>query len=424
MYRNNRFHLLLLAALLVSTATFSQKRTYSPFSRYGLGELNTTGYGQNAAMGNTGIGLKSDNHLNILNPASYSGIDTMSFFFEAGISGFSQKFSSEEGKETYNNIDFTYFAMGFPISRKIHTSFGLRPFSNSGYKFEFSDDTNLNKAIGTGNLTSAYGGLSFKPSDNFSLGIHGSFLFGNIQHTTFIEFPDDEEAYKYGVQSELHASDFFFDLGAQYTQPISPDESLTVGLTFRPNTAIKGDFQRTVAKGNNYADDGRLFGSNYVIPEASDTSNISGFDMAQSLGVGLSYRKNDQLLLAADFVTSKWGDVTFPDGHTQTTNSMQMSAGAEYTPDSRSENYLSRMKYRGGVKFGEEYIQIGNDKINNFGITFGIGLPYNRSKTSVNLVFEYGNRKPTGNLDMTETYGKFTLNFTFHEFWFNKWKFQ
>jgi hypothetical protein len=94
MHNNYRYHFLLLLALFVSTATFSQKRTYSPFSRYGVGELNTTGYGQNAAMGNTGIGLKSDNHLNILNPASYSGIDTMSFFFEAGISGFLQYFSS------------------------------------------------------------------------------------------------------------------------------------------------------------------------------------------------------------------------------------------------------------------------------------------------------------------------------------------
>jgi hypothetical protein len=424
MHKNYRYHFLLLLALFVSTATFSQKRTYSPFSRYGVGELNTTGYGQNAAMGNTGIGLKSDNHLNILNPASYSGIDTMSFFFEAGISGFMQNFSSSQSDESYKNIDFTYFAMGFPISRKIHTSLGLRPFSNSGYKFEFSDGTNLNKAIGTGNLSTAYGGVSFQPAKNLSLGIHGSYIFGNIQHTTFIEFSDDVTAYKYGVQSELHTSDFFFDLGAQYTQQLSADESLTMGVTFRPQASISGDFQRTVAKGTKYSDDGKLFTANYIINEASDTSDVSGFDMARSIGVGLSYKRSDQLLLAADFVTTNWGDVTFPDGHTQTTNNMQMSAGAQYTPDSRSENYLARMKYRAGVKFGEEYIKIGNDKINNFGITFGIGLPYNRTKTSVNLVFEYGNRKPTGNLDMTETYGKVTLNFTFHEFWFNKWKFQ
>ena len=423
MHRNYRYSLLLLLALLATTL-HGQKRTYSPFSRYGVGELNNTGYGQNAAMGNTGIGLKSDNHLNILNPASYSGIDTMSFFFEAGITGFSQEFSSGDGNETYNNIDFTYFAMGFPISRKIHTSFGLRPFSNSGYKFEFSDGTNNNRAIGTGNLTSAYGGFSIQPTPNLSLGIHGSYLFGNIQHTTFIEFPEDEAAYKYGVQSELHASDFFFDLGAQYTHQLAEDKSVTLGLTYRPKTAINGDFQRTVAKGTDYSEDGKLFSTNYIITEATDTSDVSGFDMAQSIGIGVSYKKGDQLLLAADYTTSNWGDVTFPDGHTKTTNNMLFSAGAQYTPNSRSENYLARMKYRAGLKYGEEYIQIGDDKINNFGITFGIGLPYNRSKTSVNLVFEYGTKKPTGNLDMSETYGKVTLNFTFHEFWFNKWKFQ
>jgi hypothetical protein len=424
MHKTNRFHILLLLALLVSTTAFGQKRTYSPFSRYGVGELNTTGFGQNAAMGNTGIGLKSDNHLNILNPASYSGIDTMSFFFEAGITGFSQEFSTGGGNETYTNIDFSYFAMGFPINRKIHASMGLRPFSNAGYKFEFSDGTNLNRAIGTGNLSTAYGGVSLQPAKNLSLGAHASYIFGNVQHTTFIEFPDDNAAYKYGVQSELHVSDFFFDLGAQYTHQISEEKSMTFGITYRPGASLNGDFQRTVAKGTSYSEDGKLFSPSYIITEATDTSDVSGFDMAQSFGVGLSYKKGDQLLLAADYTMANWGDVDFPDNHTQTTNSSQISAGAQYTPDSRSQNYLARMKYRAGVKFGEEYIQIENDKIENFGITFGIGLPYNRSKTSVNLVFEYGTRKPTGNLDMTETYGKVTLNFTFHEFWFNKWKFQ
>lgn len=424
MHKKNRYHILLLLALLISTAAFGQKRTFSPFSRYGIGELNTSGFGQNAAMGNTGIGLKSDNHLNILNPASYSGIDTMSFFFEAGITGFTQDFSSGGGNETYNNVDFSYFAMGFPITRKIHATMGLRPFSNSGYKFESSDETSLNKAIGSGNLSTVYGGVSIMPAPRFSLGAHASYIFGNIQHTTFIEFPDDADAYKYGVQSEIHASDFFIDLGAQYTHQISDEKFMTFGFTYRPKASLKGDFQRTVAKGTSYSEDGKLFGANIIIPEATDTSDVSGFDMAQSIGVGVSYKSGDKLLLAADYTMANWGDVDFPDNHTQTTNNTQLSAGVQYTPDSRSQNYLARMKYRAGVKFGEEYIRIGDDKINNFGITFGIGLPYNRSKTSVNLVFEYGNRKPTGNLDMSETYGKVTLNFTFHEFWFNKWKFQ
>ncbi len=422
MHKSIKYYLTFLILVIV-TATFGQKKTYSPFSRYGIGELNTTGYGQNAAMGNSGIGLKSNDHLNILNPASYSSIDSMSFFFEAGITGYSQMFKSDEGEETYKNIDFNYFAMGFPISRRIHSSWGLRPFSNSGYNFEFSDDTNLNKAIGTGNLTSAYGGLSFKATPHLSLGVHGTYLFGNIRHTSFIEFLDDSDAYKYGIQSELYASDFFFDFGAQYTHQIAEDKNVTVGLTYRPLAAISGNFQKTVAKGSQYAEDGKLFETNIVIPEASDSSDISSFDLAREVGFGLSYSHNNHLLLAADYSLGSWGEITFPDGNTKTTNNYHASAGAEYIPNIRSRNYLNRIRYRAGIKYNEEYIKINNQNINNFGITFGVGLPYSRSKTSINLAVELGKKEPAGNFDMIENYGKVTINFTFHEFWFIKRKF-
>ncbi|MGM0375551.1 MAG: hypothetical protein ACQEQ0_02125 [Bacteroidota bacterium] len=418
---------LLFFALLISVSSFSQKRTYSPFSRYGVGELSERGFGQNAAMGNTGIGHRDKDHLNNLNPASYSAIDSTSFFFEAGISGFNQTFESEGNEEKYNNIDFSYFAMGFPLSKKFHTSLGLKPFSNTGYKFEFSDANTLNRAIGTGNLSSAYGGLSFRPSPNLSIGAHATYLFGNIRHTTFIEFSEDQAAYKYGVQSELHASDFFFDFGAQYTKEISNSRSLTLGATFRPQTPINGDFQRTVAKGFQYDEDGKLFTSNQVIEAASDSSDIKSFDIPQSLGFGVSYKMNkesEELLLNADYIISNWGDITLPDGHSNTTNSSHLMAGAQYIPNKRSQSYLGRMSYRAGIKYKQEYIKINDQQINDFGITFGIGLPLSRSKTSVNMAFELGKRTPSAdNKIMSENYGKMTLNFTFHELWFRQRKF-
>ncbi|MBZ4677052.1 MAG: hypothetical protein JG782_1672, partial [Anaerophaga sp.] len=219
------------------------------------------------------------------------------------------------------------------------------------------------------------------------------------------------------------ASDFIFDFGAQYTHQISETEKITAGLTFRPQSPVNGDFQRTVAKGSQYAEDGKLFTANYVIPEASDTSNISSFDLASSIGLGISYQRNENLTIAADYVLSNWGDVTFPDGYTKTTNSSHFSAGAQFIPNLRSRNYLARMRYRAGIKYGNQYIQINDNELNNFGITFGIGLPHNRSKTSINLAFEYGTITPTGDLDIDETYGKITLNFTFHELWFRQWKF-
>jgi hypothetical protein len=53
---------LILSILLLSggNSLMNQKRSYSPFSRCGLGELTTRGVGHNDGMGDTGIGVGSN----------------------------------------------------------------------------------------------------------------------------------------------------------------------------------------------------------------------------------------------------------------------------------------------------------------------------------------------------------------------------
>ena len=77
MYNRYRHTLTLIIIALISLNAAAQKRTYSPYSRYGIGELEDGGFGRNAAMGRTGIALQSPNHLNNINPASYAGMDSL-----------------------------------------------------------------------------------------------------------------------------------------------------------------------------------------------------------------------------------------------------------------------------------------------------------------------------------------------------------
>ncbi len=417
-------YLLIPLLLLAIQPSKGQKRTFSPFSRYGLGELETRGLGQSQGMGGTGIGMRSNEHLNNLNPASYSAMDSLSFFMEAGITGFTQTFKSDVGKETYNNMDFNYFAMGFPVTQKLFATLGLQPYSNAGYSFEFTTNTALNKAIGTGNLTSVYGGIALKLMPTLSLGAHATYLFGNLQHTTFVEFLNNPTAFKYGVQTEIHASDFFFDLGAQYNLKIDESNTLTFGLTFQPKTPINGNYQKTSAKGMSYAQDGKLFESNILIPEASDTSNVKGFDLPNAFGAGVSYNWDNKLVLAADYSTQQWGDASLMENLSSVTTSNRFSAGVEFIPNERSQSYLGMIRYRAGVRYLEDYIELNNYQVKDFGISFGVGLPLSRTKTSVNLAFEVGKRGTSQQSQLEETYGKLKINFTFHEIWFRKRKFE
>ena len=52
-------------------ALHAQNSTTSPYSGFGIGELEMSSGGRNAAMGQTGIALRSNLFLNTANPASF-----------------------------------------------------------------------------------------------------------------------------------------------------------------------------------------------------------------------------------------------------------------------------------------------------------------------------------------------------------------
>ena len=64
----------MLAALLGTLPLFGQFNTHSPYTRFALGHLSKNGFGQNLAMGGTGIGIHESNRINYLNPAASAAL--------------------------------------------------------------------------------------------------------------------------------------------------------------------------------------------------------------------------------------------------------------------------------------------------------------------------------------------------------------
>ena len=54
----------------------------SPYTRYGFGQLATMEVGANKGMGGTGIGVRNNSQINMLNPASYAAVDTLTFLLD------------------------------------------------------------------------------------------------------------------------------------------------------------------------------------------------------------------------------------------------------------------------------------------------------------------------------------------------------
>jgi len=194
MLNKRPLYFLLLSLLLFPfpIATRAQTSIFSPYSIYGVGDLQSSGFAQNMAMGKIAYGLRSPSHINFSNPASYTSFKLQSFVFETGVLSNTVKLISDDTSQTINNTSLAYLSFGFPVTKWWGSSFGLRPYSNVGYKVSNSDDI---PDIGpvtyeyesSGGLNQFYIGNAFKLK-SFSFGFNASYLFGPIENIRTEEF--------------------------------------------------------------------------------------------------------------------------------------------------------------------------------------------------------------------------------------------
>ncbi|MBR2772778.1 MAG: hypothetical protein IKD78_12360, partial [Bacteroidales bacterium] len=115
-----------IAALAaVSSFAAAQSGTNSPYSQYGLGEQTQQATGFNKGMNGLGLGYRKGDQLNTLNPASYSAMDSLTFIFDAGISGQLTNFEENGKRINAKNANFEYVAAGFRAFKHLGVSFGI-----------------------------------------------------------------------------------------------------------------------------------------------------------------------------------------------------------------------------------------------------------------------------------------------------------
>ena len=155
---------------------------------------------------------------------------------------------------------------------------------------------------------------------------------------------------------------------------------------------------------------------NYV----QEQKGIVQFPMAY--GVGLSYTKKDKLEINADFYRQSWSDVNFfGEKSAFLTDLNKFALGAEWIPDKFSiRSYMSRVAYRAGVRVEGTYLEFEGHQINDFGISFGVGLPIYNSYSTVNVTAEIGKRGTKQYNLMLENYARVNVSVNLYDFWFGK----
>jgi len=216
-----KFFVYFFLLILFSAQSFAQNSSSSPYSRYGIGDLQFTGFTKNIGMGGISIAYNPQFNLNISNPASYSSVALTTF--ETAVIIDQEQLKSSTAKQEHNNTSFSYFAFGFPVKqKKWGMAFGLLPYSNVGYSMSetrTSDDgyPELHTYDGSGGINQFFIGNSYSPFKNFSIGVNASYLFGVIDQQRRIEYPYLSNYFNTNVDLQTSVGSMYFNFGMQYT---------------------------------------------------------------------------------------------------------------------------------------------------------------------------------------------------------------
>ncbi|MCC7332778.1 MAG: hypothetical protein IT232_09240 [Flavobacteriales bacterium] len=420
--------------LFINTEAFTQATTNSPYSRFGIGVMHHETTNFNFASAGTGIGLRSFNNINTLNPASYSEIAITSLEFSA----INSALKITDGKQTQfqNNFFFNHIAFGFPvIKNKWGMVFGATPYSHLGYDYSTIKTDTVAGGVsyyysGLGGLSKVFFGNSLKfnidSTSLISVGHNLEFIFGNLYYDKKVIFGSIANAYNLWTINNNHVADFNSVFGLQYQKKITNSKSektiLTVGFTYSLPSDLKTKKSETIRTFTGNIDYGAIKDTLEVTENVEDITKIPSI-----FGGGFSLEKENKWLVGLDVRTTKWSAIPSVLSDVVLKDNITASACFEITPDASTfKNYLKRIRYKMGLKYSTAYFSVDNQDINEYGITFGLGLPLKRTDTSVptiNVGVEFGKRGTTTNGLIEESYINTFLGLTINDRWFIKRKY-
>lgn len=439
---------LLLSLPVASEAQTSSINAFSPYSMYGIGEINAQGTLQMRSMGGAGVAQRLPSAVNTLNPASYSSTLQKSLLFNFGVEGayyknLQTKYSPDgasNAKTGYGTFNFHEIAIQFPLTRGLGLGLSLNPYSSVGYRMSgYDDDDPVWADIGRvkysydgdGDLTEVKLGIGWEVFKRFSIGIAMQYYWGDIDrnYSTSVVNNYGDGTFSSIVGNENYSvSRIKGQVGLQWDAILTKRHVLTVGATYD----FGGDLRPSVRNS--------VYINDIFTTEVSNVDQRLKLVLPSQISVGLYYQ-NPKLSVAADYVYQDWGsknsrseviadgfEVSYADTHT-------VKAGIEYTPNLYDvRRYMRRVHYRVGFRYGGYYQAFQGHELKQYAVTAGLGFPIKfMGMSSIDVGFEYGSRGDRTALTLDnkrlglvrQNYFKFSVGFSMFgdDYWFVRPKF-
>ncbi|MDR1950712.1 MAG: hypothetical protein LBP96_00600 [Bacteroidales bacterium] len=425
----------LLPLFLVFCASIfqAQNASLSPYSRFGIGDLQAIQTPRNAAMGGLSVGLIGTSSLSTKNPASYMNLGKDTVVFDVSLQGvFSRlqekQLTSEIVSARTNSASLGQISLAIPITSWVKTCFGLTPNSNMSYNVSriFSGNPNIGTYIlrnyGHGGTNQVFLGLAVG-TDRVAVGANANYQFGSFVRSVQVNFIADNDStppvlpYPTTTVSDryLEAAGLFWDLGFQYRQPLSNRYQLGFGFTYTPayklnatqslwDYAMITDLMRdTITHG--IPEDGKL-------------------KMPSKYAVGLSFEKLNRWVIGAEYSMidfTKYQEFSKTDPNLS--KAYTFRTGMELKGQRMDNDFFNRLSYRFGCHYGTNYIIFQNSEIKQFGFNFGVGMPIRRTLSRIDFAVEFGRKGSVNAGQIQENYGRVIIGISAFDRWFVRGKF-
>lgn len=411
--------------VMMSVQIVAQSTDSSPYSSLGIGNVVPNKTVEEMSMGGVGT-AKSTFQLGFSNPANYSALFLTTYTLAAENRAY--WFEDVNGKDNSSNAYLSYVGMGIPLGDKGGFAFGLQLNSTVGYEIidstldEDDEIISLARYEGVGGTNRVFLGFGYEVVPGLSLGIEGKYVFGKSENILTEQLRDVQLATRHLSTADL--SGYGVKLGLNY------EKEYESGLAINIGTAIELE-DEVNSNANDYLFSLEILS---IVPRdtilAVESKGVYKTPLKTNLGVSIGKR-------------TKWGvsvDYSFRDaiemeGHfltrypkLQHEKASTIALGGYFIPKYNSiSSYWDRVAYRGGLRFEQTGLMVNTDldnpqftSIDNFGISFGMGLPVGRGYSKLDASFEYGKRGTIDNGLTKENYFNFRIGIALSDKWFKK----
>ena len=408
---------IVIVALFTGFIAEAQENVSSPYSYYGIGLTNFQGTVENRSMGGLSVFMDSI-HVNLQNPASYGRLKLTDYTLGASHDRVRLETDGASDNSKISSLD--YLALAFPISDKIGIGLGVMPYTSVGYRILDVEDDASSLLTGRGGMNRVFLSAGYAVNEHLSLGVDADYNFGNFQNTQSI----NTEGLQYGT-SDVNRSDikgFTFNFGANYQRPISEKLNLHVSTTYAPEMDLDSENFRTISTIDFASGTGRTIDQREL--DLSETQFT--FPSKYSLGAGIG--QTNKWFVGAEY--SNVGSSSYQDSFSFRNDggvyedASQFSMGGFYVPDYNSfTSYLERVVYRAGFRYDETGLIVNGESINEFGMSFGLGLPIGQLFSNANFGIELGQRGTRDAGLVQEKFLRLSVGLSLNDKWFTKRKF-